>query len=263
MDALIRSGAFVGLFALMALWEIRAPRRPQRVHRRLRWPVNLALLLLNAVLLRLLFAGAALGTAVWAAAAGWGLLNQLSLPDGVGIGLAVLLLDLLIYWQHRLFHRIPLLWRLHRVHHADLELDVTSGARFHPLEAVLSMLLKMGAVALLGAPPAAVLIFELTLNLCATFNHGNVALPKGLERPLRWLLVTPDMHRIHHSVIRTESNSNYGFSVPWWDRLFGSYLDQPAVGQLELEIGDAGLREPHQAQALAPVLLHIPFQKPG
>lgn len=261
MEALVRSGAFLGLFLLMALWEVLAPRRVQRLHRRERWPVNLALLVLNAVLLRLIFAGAALGTAFWAAEHEWGLFNQVHWPLWNEIILAVLALDLLIYWQHRLFHVVPLLWRLHRVHHADLELDVTSGARFHPLEAVLSMLLKMGAVALLGAAPASVLIFELTLNLAATFNHGNVYLPLWLDRPLRWLLVTPDMHRIHHSVERSECNSNYGFSVPWWDRLFGSYVTEPGLGQLEMVIGDAEIRDPYEAQALSPILFKIPLEK--
>lgn len=261
MEALIRSGAFLGLFLLMALWEVLAPRRPQLLRRWERWPVNLALLVLNAVMLRLIFSGAALGTAVWAAGQHRGLLNQLSLPIWLEVLLAVGMLDLLIYWQHRLFHVLPLLWRLHRVHHADLELDVSSGARFHPLEALLSMLLKMGAVALLGVAPAAVLIFELSLNLCATFNHGNVYLPVWLDRPLRWLLVTPDMHRVHHSVVRGECNSNYGFCVPWWDRLFGSYVDQPAAGQLGMTIGDAEIRDPYLAQALSPLLFRIPLEK--
>jgi len=261
MEAIVRSSAFLMLFFCMALWEYYLPRREQIIPRRKRWPLNLFLMVFNTLILRLTMSGAAYGTAIWAQSHDYGLLHFFSFPGWFQLGLGIVLLDLLIYWQHRLFHVVPIFWRLHRVHHADLELDVSSGARFHPLEAVLSMFIKMGAIVLLGAPPIAVLSFELILSLCATFNHGNVYLSQKLDKLLRVFLVTPDMHRIHHSVLPRESNSNYGFSVPWWDYLFSSYTAEAKEGQLGLEIGDSKFPSLAKAQSVKAVLIDIPLQK--
>ena len=255
--ALIRTTAFLGLFVLMALWEVLAPEHIQQIRRRQRWPANLALLVLNAALLRLIPSGAALGTAQWAASHQQGWLHQWAGPSALKIALALAGLDVLLYWQHRLLHRVPWLWRLHRVHHADLELDVSSAGRFHPLEALLSMGLKMAAVILLGAPPEAVLAFELSLNLCATFHHSNIHLPLWLESRLRLFLMTPELHRIHHSAHLSGSDRNFGFSGPWWDRLFGSWSDQ--IPQ-PLTFGDGQLRDPVQTQPLG-ALLRMPFYR--
>ncbi|HXH03307.1 MAG TPA: sterol desaturase family protein [Candidatus Competibacteraceae bacterium] len=238
----IRLGFFLGIFTLMALGELFAPRRRRQFSRWLRWPSNLALVVLNTVLLRLIFPMAAVGVALLAEQRGWGLLNSVALPAALEAVAAVLVLDLAIYLQHRLFHAVPLLWRLHRVHHADLDLDVTSGARFHPIEILLSMAIKQAVVVVLGAPAVAVLIFEVLLNATAMFNHANVRLPEQIERVLRLMVVTPDMHRVHHSAIPRETNSNFGFNLPWWDRLFGTYRDQPAAGHDGMTIGLAQFR---------------------
>ena len=226
----IRLFAFAGIFAVMTAWEIVAPRRDQRIGRGTRWPSNIGVVVLDTVLVRLLFPTTAVGLALVAEVLGWGLFHALALPIWVGVPLAVLALDLAIYLQHVLFHAVPTLWRLHRMHHADLELDVTTGARFHPIEILLSMGIKLGVVAALGAPAVAVLAFEVLLNATSMFNHSNVRMPAWLDRVLRWIVVTPDMHRVHHSIAARETNSNFGFNLPWWDRLFGTYRDQPAAG---------------------------------
>ncbi len=240
----IRLGFFIAIFAVMALWEVLAPRRRQVQPRWRRWPSNLGIVALNSLLLRLLVPTAAVGLALLGEARGWGLLNNLSLAPWASALLAVLALDLTIYLQHVMFHSVPLLWRLHRMHHADLEFDVTTGARFHPLEILLSMLIKLAVVAALGPPALAVLIFEVLLNATAMFNHGNVRIPASVDRRLRWFVVTPDMHRVHHSILRRETNSNFGFNLPWWDRLFGTYRAQPAAGHDEMTIGLEDFREP-------------------
>jgi sterol desaturase/sphingolipid hydroxylase (fatty acid hydroxylase superfamily) len=227
----------------MALWEALAPRRPQLIGRLLRWPNNFALVVLNTFVVRLLFPIAAVGIAFLAQAKGWGLFNIVPSPAWLAIPSAVLLLDLTIYGQHVLFHAVPFLWRLHRMHHADLEFDVTTGLRFHPGEIVVSMLIKLAAVLVLGVPPVAVLVFEVVLNTTSLFNHGNVRLPALLDRVLRLLVVTPDMHRVHHSIDQRETDSNYGFNVPWWDRLFGTYRDQPALGHDRMMLGIDRFRE--------------------
>ncbi|MCZ6472271.1 MAG: sterol desaturase family protein [SAR324 cluster bacterium] len=260
-EAPIRLGFFLGILVLMALWELAAPRRALTVSKALRWGNNLALVVCNSLVLRLVFPVAALGVAVRAEASGWGLLHSLPLPGWLAVLLAVLLLDLLIYGQHVLMHKVPVLWRLHRMHHADLDFDVTTGARFHPLEIVLSMAIKMGAVLALGAPPLGVLIFEVLLNVTSMFNHGNVRIPQGADRLLRLLLVTPDMHRVHHSLVRAETDSNYGFNLPWWDRLFGTYRPQPAAGHEGMTIGIAQFREPRELWL--PRLLTQPFMNPA
>jgi sterol desaturase/sphingolipid hydroxylase (fatty acid hydroxylase superfamily) len=226
----VRMSAFGLVLAAMALWELAAPRRALGHARLQRWPMNLGIVVLNTALLRLVLPLTAVGLAAVASERGWGLLNQLAPAPWIALIAAVVALDLAIYLQHVLFHAVPALWRLHRMHHADLDFDVTTGVRFHPVEILLSALIKLGAVAALGPPVAAVLVFELALNATSMFNHGNVRLPLAADRALRWLLVTPDMHRVHHSAVPRETNSNFGFSLPWWDRIFGTYLAQPAAG---------------------------------
>ena len=233
----IRLGFFVAIFALVAVWECVAPRRPRTVSRRLRWPNNLGIVALNTVLLRMVFPAAAVGLALAGERQGWGLLNAFAVSPWVAVPLAVVLLDLAIYLQHVMFHAVPALWRLHRMHHADLDVDVTTGARFHPIEILLSMGIKLAVVAALGAPPLAVLIFEVLLNATSMFNHGNVRIAGKLERVLRWFVVTPDMHRVHHSTVPRETNSNFGFNLPWWDRLLGTYRARPAAGHQAMTIG--------------------------
>ena len=245
-EPLIRLGSFAGIFAAMALWELLAPRRRQAIGRSRRWPSNLGIVALNTLLVRLVFPVAAVGVALLAETRGWGLFRVLPAPASLAVITSVILLDLAIYFQHVLFHAVPVLWRLHRMHHTDLEFDVSTGARFHPFEIVLSMVIKLGVVAALGAPAAAVLIFEVLLNATSMFNHGNVRIPMQLDRALRCVLVTPDMHRVHHSVAPRETNSNFGFNLPWWDRLFGTYRAQPAAGHEGMTIGIEQFREPRE-----------------
>jgi sterol desaturase/sphingolipid hydroxylase (fatty acid hydroxylase superfamily) len=242
----VRLGCFLGVLLLMALWEVLAPRRRQSITRLLRWPNNLGLVVLNTFLVRLLFPLAGVGMAALAQTKGWGLLNIVPPPAWLAIPVGVLLLDLTIYGQHVAFHFVPPLWRLHRMHHADLEFDVSTGLRFHPGEIVVSMAIKLAAVTALGVPPPAVLIFEVLLNATSMFNHGNVRLPSRLDRLLRFVIVTPDMHRVHHSVDRRETDSNFGFNVPWWDRLFGTYRAQPTLGHDRMSLGIDRFRAPRE-----------------
>jgi sterol desaturase/sphingolipid hydroxylase (fatty acid hydroxylase superfamily) len=242
-ETTIRLGIFAGVLLGVALWEVLAPRRKLSLPRLARWPGNLGLVALNTLVLRFAFPFAAVATAWVAVENGWGLFNVYGLPGWLAVGLAVLLLDLTIYIQHVMVHAIPLFWRLHRLHHADLDYDVTTGARFHPLEIILSMAIKIGAIILLGAPALAVLIFEVLLNATAMFNHGNIRLPRRLDRVLRWIVVTPDMHRVHHSVHPRETNSNFGFNLPWWDRLFGTYRAQPEAGHDGMTLGIEQFRD--------------------
>jgi len=223
-----------------------APRRKQAIGRGRRWPGNIGVVILDTVLLRILFPTAAVGLALVAQAHGFGLLNVTALPGWIAVAAAVIALDLAIYLQHVLFHAVPALWRLHRMHHADLELDATTGVRFHPVEVLLSMLIKLAVVAAIGAPAIAVLIFEVLLNATSMFNHANVRIPSRIDRVLRWLVVTPDMHRVHHSVEPRETNSNFGFNLPWWDRLFGTYKAQPAAGHDAMAIGIDTFRDPRE-----------------
>jgi sterol desaturase/sphingolipid hydroxylase (fatty acid hydroxylase superfamily) len=240
----IRLSAFAAIFAAMALWEALAPRRIRAIGRLRRWPGNIGIVVLDTLLVRLVFPAAAVGVALLAQSHGWGMFHALGLPAWLAVIASVILLDLAIYLQHALFHAVPVLWRLHRMHHADLEIDVTTGARFHPLEILLSMAIKLGVVAALGTPAVAVLIFEVLLNATSMFNHGNVGLPLRLDRVLRWLVVTPDMHRVHHSVVPRETNSNFGFNLPWWDRLCGTYRAEPAAGHQAMTIGIEQFRDP-------------------
>lgn len=232
----VRLGAFVGVLAAMVLWEALAPRRAD-VTRLVRWTNNLGIVVLNTAVLRLVFPAAAVGFAAYAQGAGWGLLNAIDVPFWLSLAVALIALDVAIYVQHVLFHAVPLLWRLHRVHHADRGFDVTTGLRFHPVEILLSMAIKIGVIAALGPPVVAVLIFEVVLNATSMFNHGNVRLPRSVDAALRLVVVTPDMHRVHHSIVPRETNSNFGFSVSWWDRLFGTYRAQPAAGHTGMTIG--------------------------
>ncbi|MBK1716098.1 fatty acid hydroxylase [Thiocystis violacea] len=243
----------------MALWELRSPRRALAVSKLRRWSANLGLVVLNTLLLRLAFPVAAVGLAATATSNGWGLLNQMALPAGVELVLALVALDLAIWAQHVFFHAVPALWRLHRVHHADLDYDLTTGARFHPIEILLSMLIKFAAILVLGPSVVAVILFEVILNGMAMFNHGNVGLPERLDKRLRWLLVTPDMHRVHHSVAADEANSNFGFNLSLWDRLFGTYRDQPRGGHTGMTIGIDELRDPRRVCGL-PGMLLLPFR---
>lgn len=250
VETRIRLGAFLGVFVAMASWEVLARRRPLTLGRSWRWPNNLGVTALNAILLRFLMPGAPVAVAAAAEVEHWGLFNNLPaaverhLPQAAIILLSVILLDLVIYLQHVMFHAVPMLWRVHRMHHADLDFDVTTGARFHPVEIAISMVIKIAAVAAIGASPAAVVIFEVALNATSMFNHSNVRIPLVADRALRCLLVTPDMHRVHHSVIRAETNSDFGFNLSWWDRMLGTYRAEPERGHLGMTIGLDQFRDP-------------------
>lgn len=239
----IRLAAFAGGFVLMAAWELLAPRRHQAAERPLRWPSNLGLVVLDTALVRILVPTTAVGIGLLAEQRGWGLFHSFAVPGWLAVIASIIVLDLAIYLQHVLFHAVPALWRLHRMHHADLAFDVTTGVRFHPIEILLSMLIKLAVVAALGAPALAVLLFEVLLNATSMFNHGNVRLPRRLDGMLRWIVVTPDMHRVHHSVAVPETNSNFGFNLPWWDRMFGTYCAQPMAGHDAMTIGIEQFRD--------------------
>jgi sterol desaturase/sphingolipid hydroxylase (fatty acid hydroxylase superfamily) len=257
-ESLLRLVSYVGVLLVMTGAEILAPRRPLSVSKAKRWINNLGLGVLNTVLLRLLFPLAAVGVADIAQTHGWGLLNLWTLPSWLTIAGSVVALDLVIYLQHRAFHAIPVCWRFHRVHHADLDLDVSSGVRFHPVEMIASMGIKMLAVLGLGAPPVAVVTFEILLNATSLFNHSNLNLPLGLDRVLRFLIVTPDMHRVHHSAIAAETNQNFSFNLSAWDRLLGTYCPQPAAGHEAMTIGLTDLQDETLEQI--PQMLALPFR---
>lgn len=242
----IRLAVFGGVFALMAIWEFIGPRRKQAIGRGWRWPNNLGVVVVDTLLVRIMFSTTAVGLALITQARGFGLINVVALPTWVGVVASVVVLDFAIYLQHVLFHAVPTLWRLHRMHHADLEFDVTTGLRFHPIEILLSMVIKLTVVAALGAPALAVLIFEVLLNGTSMFNHSNVRIALRLDSVLRWFVVTPDMHRVHHSILSRETNSNFGFNLPWWDRLFGTYRAQPTAGHDGMTIGIEQFREPRE-----------------
>jgi len=245
-ETAIRLGCFFGMLAAMAGWELIAPRRALSQPKAVRWYANLGIVALNTVLVRAVFPIVPVAVAVIAQQRGWGLLNSWAPPPWVAVAAAVVILDFAIYLQHVMFHAVPALWRLHRMHHADLDFDVTTGARFHPFEILLSVAIKMAVIVLIGAPAVAVLIFEVLLNATSMFNHSNVMLPLGLDRVLRWIVVTPDMHRVHHSIMPHETNSNFGFNLPWWDRLLGTYRDQPEKGHQGMTIGIDLFRDPAQ-----------------
>ena len=256
---MIRLGSFALVFIVMALWERVLPRRTLNAPKVTRWFNNLFLTFLNSVVLKFVFPITATGVALIARKEGYGVLNMAGAPSLFEGFIAIMALDLTIYTQHRIFHQVPLLWRLHRMHHTDLDIDVTTGARFHPLEIVLSMVIKISAVLLIGAPPWSVLAFEVLLNATSMFNHSNIFMPPGLDRIIRLFIVSPDMHRVHHSVIIHETNSNYGFNLPWWDRLLGTYRDQPSGGHDAMIIGLANYRD--TKYLTLPWMFAIPFLK--
>jgi sterol desaturase/sphingolipid hydroxylase (fatty acid hydroxylase superfamily) len=258
-EASIRLGCFAGVFALMALWELVAPRRKLSIRKPLRWGSNLGLVFLNSFLLRLVAPLGAVGVALFAEAKGWGLFQAVETPYWIAVAGSVLLLDLAIYLQHVMFHAVPLFWRLHLVHHADLDFDVTTGLRFHTIEILLSFGIKAAVILLLGTPAVAVLIFEVLLNATSMFNHSNVRMPVFIDRVLRRLVVTPDMHRVHHSHHTNETNSNFGFNLPWWDRLFGTYCDQPADGHTAMAIGLSQFPDERRTEWLH-WMLWLPFE---
>ncbi len=261
-EAALRGSAFLLVLAAMAAWERAAPARTQGQPWWRRWRTNLGLAAANTLLLRILLPTTAIGVAGFAQANGWGLLNHYGVGGWVALALAVVALDFAIYLQHVLFHAVPVLSRLHQVHHADPDFDTTTGIRFHPIEILLSMLIKYAAIVLIGASPLAVLVFELLLNLSSLFNHGNVRMPAALDGAVRALLVTPDMHRVHHSVVAAERNSNYGFCLSIWDRLFGTYVPEPAGGQAALRIGFPGFSDATVSTTFLGVL-GIPFRAAG
>jgi len=254
----IRMGFFFGALGVMGLWEVIAPRRALTASKLVRWANNLGLVFFNSIILRLLFPAAAVGMAAFATEQGWGIFNYFEVPFWLTFVVCVVVMDFVIYLQHVMVHAVPALWRLHRVHHADLDFDVTTGARFHPIEIILSMLIKFATIVVLGPPVIAVVVFEVILNATAMFNHANVRIPYGIDRLLRWVIVTPDMHRVHHSVEDDEANSNFGFNLPWWDRLFGTYRDQPRAGHEAMTIGIHKYRDLKQVSWL-PGMLALPF----
>jgi len=256
-ETIIRLFCFLSIFVLMALWEVNAPRRPLSTSKSKRWFCNIGIVVINTLLLRGIFSVAAVGVAILAQEKQWGFINHWHWPLWLAWPFALITLDFIIYLQHVIFHAVPVLWRLHMVHHADLDLDVTSGSRFHPIEIILSMGIKLVSVVLIGAPPEAVVIFEILLNVMAMFNHSNVHIPKRLDTLLRYFMVTPDMHLIHHSVLPEETNRNFGFNLPWWDRLMGTYRPEPKEGYLGLTIGLDQFRDP-KCLTLPKILL-LPF----
>lgn len=241
-ESAVRFGFFLGTFVLMALWEIVAPLRAAATAKAVRWPNHLVLATLNIVLVRILFPLAAVALAVYVNELGIGLFNMLPVPYAVAFVASLLALDLAIYLFHLLFHSVPVLWRVHRIHHADLDIDVSTGVRFHPIQMMLSVIVKSVIILILGPPALSVLAFEALSHAITLFNHGNVRIPRSLDRVLRWFVVTPDMHRIHHSIHADETDSNFGFVLPWWDRVFGTYRTEPAEGQARMVVGIESFR---------------------
>lgn len=256
-ETLIRLAAFLGVLAVLAAWEILAPRRRLATAKLGRWAANLSVIALNTALVRLLFATGVVGTAVISIEQGWGVLNHLSWPTWMEAVVAVIALDLVLYLQHVMFHAVPAFWRFHMMHHADLDVDVTTGIRFHPVEVLFSTLIKLASVVLLGASPVAVVSFEVLLNGTSMFNHSNVRMPAAVDRILRWIVVTPDMHRIHHSINPRETNRNFGFNLPWWDRLLGTYRAEPSQGHEGMILGLQQFRDPARLTLVG--ILLLPF----
>ncbi len=257
IEVLIRVSAFLGVLSVMAFWEVLVPRRRLTMSKVRRWVANLSVVVIDAGIIRLLFAAGAVGTALLATEQNWGLLNHVAWPSWVEIILAVIALDFTLYLQHVMFHAVPLFWRFHMMHHADLDCDVTTGLRFHPVEVVLSMVIKLAAIMVVGPSHYAVLTFEVLLNATSMFNHGNVRIPTTVDRVLRWLIVTPDMYRVHHSTRPRETNTNFGFNLPWWDRLLGTYRSQPEGGHEEMTLGLKQFRDPARLTLMG--MLTLPF----
>ena len=260
-ELVLRLSVFLGIFLLMGIWETLAARRTRAVSRLRRWTGNLGVAVLDALLARVVAPAGAVGFALFVAQRGGGLLQEVGGPEGLKFVVAIVGLDFAIYVQHRLFHRVPLLWRLHRMHHADVDVDVSTGARFHPGEMLLSLGFKCLVIAALGAPALSVLVFEVLLNATAMFNHTNVRVPERWERVLRWFVVTPDLHRVHHSVVRQETDSNFGFNLPWWDWLFRTYRAQPEAGHQGMTLGLEQFREPGEMRLWR--MLTQPFRTPN
>lgn len=256
-EATIRLSFFFGILALIAVGEFLSPRRKLTMHRPIRWFSNLGVVATGALAVRLIFPFIGVQVAWAAQEKGWGVLNMVDLPGWLEVLIGVLVLDLVVYLQHVMFHTVPLIWRLHMMHHADMDIDVTTGLRFHPIEIIISMVIKMTAIAALGPTGFTVILFEIILNGTAMFNHGNLKLPLKLDKYLRLLVVTPDQHRVHHSVIIRETNSNFGFNFPWWDRIFGTYRAQPVMGHEKMTIGLAQFRDPEKNNLLH--MLLMPF----
>jgi sterol desaturase/sphingolipid hydroxylase (fatty acid hydroxylase superfamily) len=256
-EVVIRLGFFFGIFIIVALWEVISPRRVLTTSKPARWYSNMGIILIDSLAVRFLLPIPAVGLAVMAENNGWGLLNNMELPLWLSVFAGVLALDLIIYLQHVMFHSVPILWRLHMMHHADLDYDVTTGLRFHPVEILISMAIKFSAIVVIGPSPYTAVLFEIILNATAMFNHGNIRLPLGVDKVLRLLVVTPDMHRVHHSVTIRETNSNFGFNFPWWDRLLGTYRPQPVAGHEGMTIGLAQFRDARKLTL--PWLLALPF----
>jgi sterol desaturase/sphingolipid hydroxylase (fatty acid hydroxylase superfamily) len=254
---IIRMAFFVGIFVVVALVELVVPRRPMTTSKASRWFGNIGIVVIYTFLLRLVFPTTAVGVSIWVEREGWGMLNNVDLPYWFEVASSAILLDFVIYLQHVMFHAVPTLWRLHMVHHADMDFDLTTGIRFHPIEIMISMMIKVAAIMLLGAPALGVIIFEILLNGTAMFNHGNIFICLGLDRVLRLFVVTPDMHRVHHSIFPSETNSNFGFNLPWWDRLMGTYRGQPSRGHDKMTIGLNQFRDP--ARLSLPWMLALPF----
>lgn len=255
-EGIIRIGSFLGLFALLTIWEIASPRRKLLELRTFRWINNIGLIVLSSVLVRFIFPTAAVGIGLIAEQNQWGILNYIDLPFALQFIIAFILMDFIIYFQHVIFHAIPLFWRFHRVHHSDLDCDVTTGLRFHPFEIVMSILIKFLAIITLGVPVITIVVFEIILNAASMFTHSNIKLP-FFEPILRWFIVTPDMHRVHHSVEEDETNSNFGFFISCWDRIFGTYTDKPREGHTEMGIGLSHFREPKWQDIRW--LIYLPF----
>jgi sterol desaturase/sphingolipid hydroxylase (fatty acid hydroxylase superfamily) len=262
-EPVLRLSLFVAVLLAMGAWEALAPWRETTIGRSRRWPGNLGIMAIDTVVVRVLAPSDAVGVALIAEGRGWGLLQMLAVPALVAIPVAFLILDFAIYAQHVAFHHVPILWRLHRMHHADLELDFTTGVRFHPLEVALSLLIKVMVVVGIGAPAAAVFVFEVALNATSMFNHGNVRVRPSLERLLRGIVVTPDMHRVHHSIVRRETDSNFGFNLPWWDRLFGTYRAKPAAGYEGMTIGIERFRDAKELRLDRMLLQPLRGDEPG
>lgn len=256
-EVLIRVSAFLGVLSLMASWEVLFPRRSLTMSKVRRWVANLSVVVIDAVIIRLLFAAGAVGAALLATEQDLGLLNRVAWPIWLETILAVIALDFTLYLQHVMFHAVPFFWRFHMMHHADLDCDVTTGLRFHPVEVVLSMLIKFAAIAVVGPSPQAVLTFEVLLNATSMFNHSNVRMPATIDRCLRWIVVTPEMHRVHHSILPRETNTNFGFNLPWWDRLLGTYRSQPEGGHEAMTLGLKQFRDPARLTLMG--ILLLPF----
>lgn len=261
-EAAIRLGFFFGIFVVIVLWEYLSPRRVLTMSKSVRWLSNMGVVAIDTLAVRLLFPIIGVNVAFAAQQKGFGLLNVIHLPEWMSVLIGILVLDLVVYLQHLMFHAVPLIWKLHMMHHADIDYDVTTGLRFHPFEIIISMVIKMTAIAALGPSVFTVILFEIILNGTAMFNHGNIKMPFNVDRVLRLLVVTPDMHRVHHSVTIRETNSNFGFNFPWWDRLFRTYRPQPAAGHEGMTIGLAQFRDPKKNNLWH--MLILPFvESPG